>query len=767
MLLLGIALAATAVGLGLVPSAPAGARWLAWATALAFAAGAAAPPRPCWRAEPAASARADLAGDALTARGAALAAAAAAAPRAVDLELAWRFAASGLGGGPLGALATAPPPLPLQPEDLQVRALGLAVHDRPLQLQVEAPPLPAPVQAELRLEQDGAPAFRAPVQLGSGLEVLVEWTPPAAGRHELVLSLELGGHRLVARGALHVAAAPTVLVLEPSGVVAAALRAQGVRVVETAVAPADWGGVAAVVLGQPLAAAAQGALAGAVADGTGLLVLAPGFGGPGEPLRDLLPVRPQPEPAGGTGGGATAGAGGEAQPPAAEPPPEPPPPSPPRGRSEDPGRVGAEPVEVDKRAIAMVLVVDRSGSMGARLADGRTKMSYAKTSALRTAQALGPGDAVGVVTFGNKDAGRVELALTDATDGAAVRAGIERLAHASEFTFLLGGLRAAGELLQRSQAAVKHVVVVSDGEFDAGEALALRALAHRLRTNDGITLSIISIIDSATDIQFEGMCEELSRDGGGQFVPVRDPGSVPVLVSAEVARSLARVGRTPRNADVAPGGPTPASPERAEEPPPPPPAQPPLAPPRPAPRAPARVPVRAVADSPLLAPLPAAWPSLGAAVPGTAPLDAQVLLVAGDAGWPLLAFGNRGLGRVGAFAADLGGPDGAEFRADDAFPARLSQWLQSVLPAQPAAAPAPLLQTVVVAPPAATPRDLQQLAALAGSAPAAATDEAAAPLLRRELRSPAAAWAAALVGALLALASLERLLAARALRRSA
>ncbi|MFY9341686.1 MAG: hypothetical protein WAT39_04305 [Planctomycetota bacterium] len=53
------------------------------------------------------------------------------------------------------------------------------------------------------------------------------------------------------------------------------------------------------------------------------------------------------------------------------------------------------PSRVDKKpALAIVLLIDRSGSMGAALAGGRTRMSYAKTSALRTAQALGQGDLV-------------------------------------------------------------------------------------------------------------------------------------------------------------------------------------------------------------------------------------------------------------------------------------------------------------------------------------------------------------------------------------
>ena len=58
---------------------------------------------------------------------------------------------------------------------------------------------------------------------------------------------------------------------------------------------------------------------------------------------------------------------------------------PPAGDTTAAGPLSQQPIDVDKHTIAMVLVVDRSGSMGQVLANGRTKMSYAKSSALRTA----------------------------------------------------------------------------------------------------------------------------------------------------------------------------------------------------------------------------------------------------------------------------------------------------------------------------------------------------------------------------------------------
>jgi Mg-chelatase subunit ChlD len=782
MLLLAVALPLAALGLSLVASARPVARWALWCLLLAGAAVVLSDPERVWQAHSDVPAVVPLRGDAAAMRTALLAAGAAAAPAAEDLVVRWQQPLPQ--PSPLarfGATAEVLAPLPFAPAQLQLRALAPAAVGRPLALQFDPLPIDEPVAGELRLRRGDRQVFAMRVELGRSSPPLAAFVPDAAGDHLVELELSVRGHRLLARGELPVGEAPDVLVLEPTGRIAAALQAQGIAVTRAAEPPAEWRRHAAVVIGQPLPVAAQQELVAAVLDGVGALVLEPGFGGDGAPMRALLPVRPlPPAPATAAGNGSGGSQPGPIAPPSAEPPPpvappKPPPidPRPPRGDTEGAGPVGAEPIEVDKHAIAMVLVVDRSGSMGNLVgASGRTKMSYAKSSALQTARALGAGDQVGLVTFGNKDAGRVELPLSDATASAAVRAGIEALAHGPEQTFLLSGLRLAHDQLRDSPAAVKHVVVISDGEFFVTEEIALRAEASRMR-GSRITLSVISIVDAFTDSAFKKLAEELTRDGGGEFLPTDDPSTVPVFVSAEVTRALRRVGRKPRagdgaEPDVAANQPQPPKPRQPDPPPvePPPPALPP-----PEPTA-ARVLVRQIADSALLLPAPFGdWPTLAAALPTEAPLDAHVLLVAGDDGWPLLAFGNRGLGRTAAFAADLAGPAGDEFRREPSFPARLAQWVQSLLPPLPLTNPQPLLREITVTPVAVLPDDVQALAALAGTAPREVDAEAlsAPPPARSqwqaESRGRAAALAPWLLLGLVAVACLERWSAQRALRR--
>lgn len=771
-LVLGAALLG-GLGLCLVPSARPMARWWGWLVLLAFATTALLQPGVQWRERAPKTAHLDLPASSVAARTTLLAAAARVEPRAQDLVVRWQPPASpsldaeAHMAHAFGAAVVAPPPLPLAPNDLQLFALGELVAGRPVALRVATPQLERPLPAALTVRNGAARLLQQDMMVGGDEPATARFVAPAEGELTFELAVRAGAATLRASGTASLVPPPRILVLEPSGLAAEALRAQGVQVTTGAEAPADWREFAAVLLGGPLPADDQQRLVAAVLDGTGVLALGPSFGVDEAPIRALLPVRPDPVQPDEGAGERGAGEPGSAHAPPSEPPPSEPPPTKPDPTPPDPadaGRVGDQPIDVDKHTIAMVLVVDRSGSMGQVLANGRTKMSYAKSSALRTAQALGAGDQVAIVTYGNKDQGRVELPLTDATDRDLVGAGIGRLAHASELTFLLSGLRRAQELLAGSTAAVKHVVVITDGEFFVSEDLALKSLARALRSDGKATLSVIAITDANTAPAFLALSEEMTKAGGGQFLPISDPTAVPTFVVAEVTRALQRVGRTPRDGDGADAvaNDAPPPPERRPEPP----SREPLpAEPRPAEPTVRRLKVRAVAGSPLLLPEPQpSWPELGGALAGTAPFEAQVLLVAGDDGWPLLAFVNRGLGRVGAFAADLFGDEGAAFRSEASFPGRLAAWLQSVLPVRPEPAPRSLLTAASCDPPLPTPREATALAAFAGGPPEGEPAEPE-PWSERALVADLGALAPWLLAALVALAGLERLFAWWALQR--
>lgn len=675
-----------------------------------------------------------------------------AGPRLSDRVVVWTGPLRELpaaGGRAAGFAFASTAPLAFGPSDLGFELAAPARAGRPLSLTGFVDVRNAALPAELRVAGPSLEA-RSSGELGSGRSLSLEAVPAVAGSAEVELAVRAGVHRVARRARLSVGPPEVVLVLDPSGVAEAALAAQGVKVAVAANVPADLSCVSAVVLGAPLPIEAQRVLAQAVQDGLGLFAFGAGLQREGEPLRDVLPVRLMPDAAGGAG----ARPDPNAEP--AEPEPQPeaqPQPSDPQ-RTDEPEVDPAGPVEVDKHVLAMVLVVDRSGSMGTRVLGGGTKMSYAKTSARQTAAALAEGDQVGLVTFGDDEQARIELPLTSATDRATVERGLDRLAHANERTYLDHGLVTAMTMLKPSAAAVRHVVVLTDGEVWDQE-LVLRRRAHTMRQL-GITLSIVSIVDDRTLGNFQAMAERVAKEGGGLFLPVRDVRAVPQLVSAEVERALDRIGRKPRgNGDgVDPQKPPKPPTEKPKEP----------DPPKPEPpesTADVDLVVRAVARSPLLRPELVEWPHLRAARPAAARPRAHVLLVAGASGGPVLAFHNVALGRVGAFAADLGGPEAEAFRREPGFPARLSQWVAATR--RPEAMPAQLESVAdSVEPPAPTPPETAALRALAGT-PVLPLSQFAVPPPRTTtgVRSRVPDWALGSAFVLVLLAALERWLVHR------
>ncbi len=79
----------------------------------------------------------------------------------------------------------------------------------------------------------------------------------------------------------------------------------------------------------------------------------------------------------------------------------------------------------------------------------------------------------------------------------------------------------------------------------------------------------------------------------------------------------------------------------------------------------------------------------------------------------MLAFANRGLGKVGVWTADLLGSWGREWRQAEPFPAWLAQWVEHLAPALPQP-PRQLLQDRKLTPVAPLPGDVAALRGMTG-----------------------------------------------------
>lgn len=646
------------------------------------------------------------------------------------------------------AYQTVAPP-PIDPSDLSLRVARPLQVGRPGAFEIEAQGAVGPWKGSLQILTD--PPQTLPIDGSGSTTVTLRHVPKAAGVCDVRLEVKIQGRTYTGSARIEVASPPRVLIVgRRAAPLSEALSVQGLAVSVEPALPANLSGYDALIVEGPTPDAA--ALTTFVHDGGGLFLLGAEDGGAlpmvGSPLAVLSPVLREPaavEPA----ADATGEQPGdkkpstpeskptpppERQPPESKPPP-PPPTQPERAAGDTSGARVVEGPEtlVERRTVAMVLVIDKSGSMGQKVGGAEEKIAYAKQSAYETAKSLKPGDEVAVVLFGENAV--VQLPMTAVTQLDRIRDTIEGVRAADRSTLVGDALRRSKDLLRSSRAGVKHLVIISDGEIhDASEA-STRIASNQLK-REGATISMIRISRPGDDVMLSA-AQALTSPGC--FHAEFDARRIPRIVSTEVQRALTSAGRAsearalaevPPNqpherplADAKPEQPKPVQPK--PEPARPEPAKPEPVKPEPArpeprtqppetpqpdskPRAPIRV--RAVVDSPLLLPHPKSeFPPVYGVVSAHARPDAHVLLVAGEV--PLLAYCNRGAGRVAAWSSDLAGADSKDWRSESAFPARLAQWVAALLPPL-RSEPRELLGPVVMDPPAPARAELEALASL-------------------------------------------------------
>jgi Mg-chelatase subunit ChlD len=188
----------------------------------------------------------------------------------------------------------------------------------------------------------------------------------------------------------------------------------------------------------------------------------------------------------------------------------------------------ALPVDMDVRSrtrepnVALVLAVDRSGSMGRchcddpdalpgqyeRVATGLPKVDIAKDAVLMASEALGALDYLGVVAFDERALWALEL--QQRVDDADLQNAIGGI-RAEGGTNIFAGLSQAEAALQRTEARVKHIILLTDGWSQSG---SYDELTDRL-AEEGITLSVVAAgTGSAAYLQ------GLAQRGGGRYYPV-------------------------------------------------------------------------------------------------------------------------------------------------------------------------------------------------------------------------------------------------------
>jgi Mg-chelatase subunit ChlD len=185
--------------------------------------------------------------------------------------------------------------------------------------------------------------------------------------------------------------------------------------------------------------------------------------------------------------------------------------------------------EKEKPSLAMVLVIDKSGSMGG------IKMEMAKDAAKAAVELLGPKDKVGVIAF-DGDLYWIAEVQSAANKGQV----IDKIStiEAGGGTILGPPMEAAYEALQNTPAKLKHVIVLTDG---VSEPADFEGIAQNM-AQSRMTCSTVAVGD---DCDFK-LLQEIARIGNGRYYQAEDPSNIPQIFAKEtVTASKSAINEQP------------------------------------------------------------------------------------------------------------------------------------------------------------------------------------------------------------------------------
>jgi uncharacterized membrane protein len=182
----------------------------------------------------------------------------------------------------------------------------------------------------------------------------------------------------------------------------------------------------------------------------------------------------------------------------------------------------------ERQKVALLLIIDHSGSMSYDPLGGTSKMDMAKEAAKVAVGALSEGDIVGILIFSDNQEWVVRMTplegqetrdqINAAIDGVVAEGGTE----------IYPALQVGFDAIRTTEADVRHVVLLSDGKSRTGTNESYDKLVDEA-VQDRTTLSTIAIGDDAAI----DLLQRLAEHGYGRYHFTERPEEIPRLTLQE------------------------------------------------------------------------------------------------------------------------------------------------------------------------------------------------------------------------------------------
>jgi Ca-activated chloride channel homolog len=175
--------------------------------------------------------------------------------------------------------------------------------------------------------------------------------------------------------------------------------------------------------------------------------------------------------------------------------------------------------EKEKPSLAMVLVIDKSGSMTG------TPLELARQAAKASVELLSARDMVGIVGFDEQP--QIICEMTSAASRDAIQASIDSL-QAGGGTYMYAAMVSAKKMLETAPAKIRHMILLTDGQTQPADH---ESLVEEMAA-ENITVSTVAIAEA--DRQLMARIAEL---GHGRYYETTDPANVPQIFTKETMQA--------------------------------------------------------------------------------------------------------------------------------------------------------------------------------------------------------------------------------------